>query len=229
MIVSSAGVRDDLLEHFGGVPDRVVVIPNGIDLQRVDRLSREPCPELPSFDGVTVIMVARLCPGKDFSTLIDAVAGAQKTIRVRLVLVGEGDYQNEIEEMISRQNLGQQVLLLGYQSNPFKFMKRSDCFVLSSFHEGFGNVLVEAMALGLPVLSSDCPTGPREIIENGENGFLFPVGDKDALMSLILRLQSDAELRAKLSRAALQRAQNFESRAMVTRYEDLIEEALNEK
>lgn len=224
LIVSSHGVRDDLIEGFGAPDNRVSVVPNGVDLRRIVRQSYAPCPELSPHDGKTIVMVARLCPGKDFMTLFESVAQLRESIDVRLVLVGEGDYKDSLVKRVEELKLEGYVQFAGYQSNPFRFVRRADVFVLSSFHEGFGNVLVEAMALGIPVIASDCPSGPREIIHHAHDGYLFRVGDRNALTLLLKQVLTSPALHHQLAEAALRRAHDFDADHMVSRYEDIMAE-----
>ena len=103
-------------------------------------------------------------------------------------------------------------------------MVHSKIFVLSSYWEGFGNVIIEAMACGVPVISTRCPSGPDEIITDGENGLLVPVGDVDALAEAILKLLKDEPLRKRLAEAGRRRAEDFRVEKMVAEYERVFEE-----
>ena len=126
-------------------------------------------------------------------------------------------------------SLNEDVLLLGFQNNPFQYISKSEVFVLSSFFEGFGNVIVEAMALGVPVISTDCPSGPEEIIEHGINGFLVPVGDYNRMAEYILNILNDNELWNKISLAGLKRAEDFSALKMAKNYEKLFLELTDSK
>ena len=118
--------------------------------------------------------------------LIRAFRRVRASRAVRLVILGEGPDRNRIEETIRDQDLTQDVALPGFEPNPYKFMSHSSVFALSSGWEGFGVVLVEALALGLPVVSTDCTYGPAEILSGGRYGTLVPVGDDEALAKGIL-------------------------------------------
>lgn len=150
-------------------------------------------------DGPPVIVAAgRLTPQKDFATLLHAFAKLLCRRDARLLLLGEGPERGRLESLVKSLNLGRSVDLHGFVPNPFKFMAHARLSVLSSVWEGFGNVLVEAMALGVPVVSTDCPSGPREILRDGALGPLVPVGDSSALADAML-----ARLDAPVDRAAL--------------------------
>jgi glycosyltransferase involved in cell wall biosynthesis len=139
-------------------------------------------------DGPPVILSAgRLTRQKDHKTLVRAFALLRRTTDARLVILGEGQERRNIENLVADLGLERVVQLPGFVLNPFAYMARARLFVLSSRWEGFGNVLVEAMACGVPVVSTDCPSGPAEILQNGDFGRLTPVGDAAALADAMLR------------------------------------------
>ena len=133
-----------------------------------------------------ILGVGRLTQAKDFPTLIRAFALVRKKHPARLMILGEGEERSKLETLVQELGLEKEVSLPGFVDNPYKYMKRAAVFVLSSKWEGFGNVLVEAMALGTPVVSTNCPSGPAEILENGRWGRLVPVGDVYALAEAII-------------------------------------------
>jgi len=110
--------------------------------------------------------------------------------------------------------------MVGFQENPFKYIAKSDVFVLSSLSEGLPGSLIEAMALGVPVASTDCPSGPSEIIESGKNGILVPVGDAHSLASACISVLNDNELKNRLSAGGLERADYFSIQRMSREYND---------
>ncbi len=132
-----------------------------------------------------VLSVGRLCPQKDFPTLIRAFAQARQQTPARLVILGEGPDRPALEGLVSELGLTDSVALPGFAANPYACMARAAAFVLSSRWEGLPTVLIEALACGVPVVSTDCPSGPREILCGGRHGRLVPVGDADALARAI--------------------------------------------
>ena len=128
-----------------------------------------------------IISVGRLSPQKSYSDLIKAVAKVLETQPVRLMILGEGELRPELEGMIADLKLSEHVLLPGFVDNPYKYLAKSDLFVLSSRWEGLPTVLIEALALGTPVVSTNCKNGPDEILMNGRFGTLVAVGDVDGL------------------------------------------------
>jgi glycosyltransferase involved in cell wall biosynthesis len=124
---------------------------------------------------------------KDFAMLIDAFALLRKSMDAKLILLGEGELRCQMEAQIERLGLVGQVLMPGFVKNPTPFYAQADLFVLSSVNEGFGNVIVEALNEGTPVVSTDCPSGPREILEEGKYGILTPVADAEAMAHAMLK------------------------------------------
>jgi glycosyltransferase involved in cell wall biosynthesis len=129
-----------------------------------------------------VLSVSRLSPEKDIPTLLDAFARLhQARPHSRLLLAGDGPDRARLQALVAQHGLQAVVQLPGRVAQPMAWMARADVFVLASQYEGFGNVLVEALASGVPVVSTDCPVGPREILQDGRYGRLVPVGDVAAL------------------------------------------------
>lgn len=170
----------------------VVTIHNPIDIETVQEKALEPV-EHPWFDDniPVIIGVGRLVLAKDFPTLIKAFAEVRRKREARLVILGEGLERPALEQLVKDLNLETSVWLPGFMSNPFRYVARSSVFVLSSRWEGFGNVLVEAMACGTAVVSTECPGGPSEILEDGKWGRLVPVGDHEALAKAMLDTLND--------------------------------------
>ncbi len=133
-----------------------------------------------------IIGVGRLVPVKGFDVLIRAFAGLRQSRPARLMIIGEGPERTALERLAGELGVHGDVDLCGFQENPWAFMKRSSVFVLASRQEPFGNVLAEALALGVPVVATDCPHGPREILDGGRLGRLVPVGDEGALAEAII-------------------------------------------
>ncbi len=138
--------------------------------------------EIPVFLGV-----GRLVKEKDFVTLIAAFAELRRIRPARLIILGEGEERAELERIILQLGIGEDVDMPGFVENPYSYMASVDAFVLSSVREGLANVLIEAMACGCPVIATDCPGGPGEILQDGEFGVLVPVGNKEAMMRAMMK------------------------------------------
>lgn len=170
--------------------DRFDVIPNPVVSQRILTLGSEQVshPWFGDPDHPAVLAVGRLTRQKDFPTLIRAMARVREKIPARLLLVGwgEGEHRGLIRNLTAELGLEDSVQLHGFDANPYKYMRAADLFVMSSEWEGPGHVLIEAQAMGTPVVSTDCPAGPRDTLLDGRAGLLVPVGDSQAMADAII-------------------------------------------
>lgn len=192
IISTSQGVAEDLASIVKMPVEDVKVIYNPIITadffekvaQPVDHpwFSQEQKSQHP-----VIIGVGRLELQKDFHSLIHALAKVRERYPARLMILGEGSLRASLEELIQTLRLSECVALPGFVDNPYAYMAQASIFVLSSLFEGFGNVLGEAMAAGTPVVSTDCQSGPSEILEGGAFGKLVAVGDTDAMSEAILQ------------------------------------------
>lgn len=186
----SDGISDDLAETLGLPRDRITTINNPALTDRVLALSEEPVdhPWLtdPEIAARTCLSVGRLHRQKDFPTLLRALAKARQHKDLRLVILGEGEERPALETLRAELGLQEVVDLPGFSLNPWSYMRRAGVFVSSSSYEGFGNVHVEALGCGCPVVSTDSPSGPADILENGRIGSLVGIGDANGLANAIL-------------------------------------------
>jgi glycosyltransferase involved in cell wall biosynthesis len=225
VVALSKGVASELLSISPSLQDRLTVIHNaGVETDVLEKAT-EPLPQVES--RPLVVACGRLKSLKGFDFLIDAIAEVRRTVPATLWIVGEGEERSALEKRIKRRRLNGHVRLLGFKSNPFKYMAAADVFVLSSLFEGFGNVIVEAMACGAPVVATDCPYGPREIISDGQNGMLVPPANASALAEAILRVLSDEVLSKRLSSEGKKRAEDFDAHRIAAAYEAVFVKALN--
>ncbi|MDZ7828836.1 MAG: glycosyltransferase [Halofilum sp. (in: g-proteobacteria)] len=226
VVATSEGVAADIIKISGIMPNRVHVIPIPVISEDFVRLAQEKANHR-WFDesGIPVIIgVGRLTPQKDFFTLIRAFSILRRSIDARLLILGEGSERSELLRLANELGVVDSIDLPGFVSNPHAWMRQADIFVLSSVWEGFGIVLVEAMGVGTPVVSTDCPHGPREILEDGRWGPLVGVGGADALARAIRKT-----LENPLPPDTLRTAANKYSQKRITdRYLDLFDELLNQ-
>ena len=189
VISLSQGVANDLVETIGISPERVKTIYNPLDISSIQSLAKEPVghPWFRAHEFPVVIAVGRLIKQKDYPTLIRAFSKARQTYPIRLIILGQGEEESKIIALIKELELENDVSMLGFVRNPFAYMARSDVFVLSSAWEGLGSVLLEALAVGTPIVATDCKSGPAEILENGKYGQLVPVGDITKLADAIIK------------------------------------------
>ncbi len=196
IIAVSQGVAKDLAQVAGLPSERIQSIYNPVVSSELLEKAKIPL-EHPWFlpgEPPVILGVGKLEAQKDFPTLIRAFARVRQVRPSRLVILGWGPERPQLEALIQKLGLESDVALLGYIDNPYAYMARAAVFVLSSAWEGLPTVLIEAMAVGVPVVSTDCKSGPSEILDNGKYGLLKPVGDSNALAEGILNVLS-GELR----------------------------------
>lgn len=213
VIAVSQGAADDLVRTAGLPPERVAVIFNPVitpDLLAA-RNAAPPHPWLEDGQPPVVLGVGRLTAQKDFPTLLRAFALVRRRRLARLIILGEGQDRPELEVLVAQLGLQDDVALPGYQPAVPAFMARAAVFVLSSAWEGLPTVLIEALALTRRIVSTDCPSGPREILQHGRLGRLVPMHDPEALGEAILTCldhpgtrASDAALEPYTERAAVE-------------------------
>ena len=190
VIVISQGIKDDLQQELGLKDVPIHVIWNaaiskdslGKAQESVDHPWLQKDREIP-----VIINVARLAPQKDLPTLIDAVSQVQRNKRCRLIILGEGPLRDDLLDHARKRGLEEDFDLPGFVDNPYAWMARADCFALSSLWEGFGIVVAEALSMGIPVVSTDCPSGPREILGDGRYGKIVPMADSQAMAGALER------------------------------------------
>ncbi|MCP4680794.1 MAG: glycosyltransferase [Desulfobacterales bacterium] len=187
IIAVSHGVASDI-NTITGIPiEKIPVIANPVITPELPTLARGPV-DHPWFnqDIPIILGMGGFRRQKDFPTLIRAFATAQKQRRMRLVILGEGRQRSRLEKLSQELGIEQDFHLPGFMENPYPYMSRANLFALSSLWEGSPNALTEALAIGTPVVSTDCRSGPGEVLQNGRYGILVPPGDPEALAQAIL-------------------------------------------
>lgn len=228
IVAVSEGVREDIAAHLHPRQRRRLhVIANPVLAQDWRERAEAPVAEDGyGADGAPVILsVGRLSEEKNFAGLIRAFARLRTPMRLRLAIVGEGPQRAALQALIDELGLGRVVRLLGQRDNPYAYMRRARVFALASQFEGFGNVLVEAMACGAPVVSTDCPVGPREVLAGGRYGLLVPPDDPGALAEAIERQVRHAD--PQVLAAAREHALQFTVERSAERYLQLFERLLD--
>ena len=222
----SEGVRKDIATFARLAHNRTAAIFNPIvtpDFQSF--LEEEPLSDLPAPKDHRIIMTCgRLHPVKDQETLIRAFARLAPSLKADLVILGDGPLRAELEQLAQALQISERVHFLGYVKNPLAYMKQADVFALSSRIEGLSNVLVEALYCGLRVISTDCPSGPGEVLKGGELGSLVPVGDVAALSDAMAKSLAEPIDRVPLKR----RAEDFSVSCIADQYEALLSDLFGE-
>jgi glycosyltransferase involved in cell wall biosynthesis len=219
VVAVSQGVADDMSRTAGISRERINVIYNPVVTPRTQQLAGEqPAVRIGESANVpTFVAVGRLVPEKDFMTLIEGFTRLHAKRAANLAIIGDGPLREHLERRCCELGIAQNVTFLGYIKNPLPYVKSAVALVMSSTQEGFGNVLVEALSVGTPVISTDCPYGPREILAGGRYGILVPVGQPDAIadaMDSILDDRPSASL-------CKQRADDFNVETIAKEYINL--------
>ena len=228
IICVSNGIAVDLLKIVG-CKEKIKVIYNPVIDGKIYDLAEKPVSHIWFSDPKIPIIIAvgRLVECKNYPDLFKSFNLVIKSHPAYLVILGAGPEIKKLTALVQKMNLSQHITFLGFQENPFKYMKKASVFVLSSLQEGFGNVIIEAMACGTPVVSVNCPTGPGEIIENMKNGILVPVNDEKNMASAILRILNDKNLAKNFSIEGQKRAEFFSVKRSVQEYEKIFQLLMN--
>jgi glycosyltransferase involved in cell wall biosynthesis len=221
IVATSRGVADDLTKNFGVDPDAIEVVPNPVDLDGVRRKAREDA-VLDAGPGPVIVAAGRLADAKNYPLLIDAIAVLRQSVPARLFILGQGELEPALRRHISSKGLDEAVTLLGFHQNPWKFIARADVFALSSHYEGFGNVLIEAMALGVPVVAT-ASAGTRDIINHGVDGLLVETHTADALAAALRQVLENPGRRSEMAREAQIAAERFAAPKVIARYDAVLE------
>ncbi|MGC9027256.1 MAG: glycosyltransferase [bacterium] len=251
ILCNSKGIRNDLIESFNLKADKIKVINNPYNIESIKSLSEESLEteHKEIFNSPVIINVGRFMTPKGQWHLLRAFKKVKAEIKdVKLVMLGEGWFEQYLRQLIKDLDLENSVYLLGFQKNPFKFVSKASIFVLSSLWEGFPNVIVEAMICGTPVISTDCRSGPREIlapntdplyetttIEYASYGVLVPVMDQtmykaedpltleeSLFADAMIKLLKDEDMRHTYSVKGRKRAEDFKSDKIIKEYLDII-------
>lgn len=204
VICVSKDMQKEMEQLLPAPAGTLCTIYNPLDLQKIHRLMETPIAwqQLSRTDSPLILAVGRLTAAKDYPTLLAAFARIRTRRSAKLVIIGDGEEEAALKALVEQLGIRADVAFLGFQANPFAWMKACDVYVLSSQWEGLPGALLEALACGAPVVSTDCKTGPREILEDGRWGRLVPVGEPDALAQAIEAVLDDSMPSSSASRAA---------------------------
>lgn len=223
LITPSQGVADDLRHLWPDLRSPIEVVANAVLYNDRVELSAGPPGGLPRpRPPLLVLACGRLVAQKGFAVLLDAFARLPADRGAHLWILGEGPLRGELAAKIDRLGLAERVWLAGFHPDPRPFFAAADLFVLSSLWEGFANVVVEALAAGTPVVTTRCPHGPAEILEQGACGRLVPPDDPQALARVLVELLDDPDQRAHLTAVGLRRAGDFSASKIAARYLELL-------
>ena len=226
LVAVSDGVADDLALTLKLPRENISRVYNPVVTPEIAEMARA-IPDHPwmSDEGPPIVLsVGRLARVKDFPTLLRAFRQVSQSRRARLIILGEGSWRRRLENMVRKLGIETIVSMPGWNANPYAFMNRASVLVLSSKREGLGNVLIEAMACGCPCVSTNCPSGPSEILDKGRYGQLVPVGNAPALAAAIEHVLNSPPNRSTL----LARARQFSINTAIDHYERIVVEKVLE-
>ena len=225
IIVPSQGTARDTRWRFFGPAKRLQVIPNGIDSAMVRKAGKEPAPGMEQLPpGLPRLCVAaRLSEEKEIHLVIEAMNQIREQHPCALIVVGEGPEREALAQKARYLNLADRVIFAGYRNNVFPYLSRADLYVHTCQFEGFGYAMLEAMACGTPVVATDCPHGPREVLSGGRDGVLVAPGSAKALGEGIAGILGNPERQRQFVERGLQRAEELSVINMAHRYQVLFQ------
>lgn len=207
---------------------KIRIIYNPVTDNKILKLAKEPIdnPFLTNSKIPVIASVGRLVKAKDYPNLLKAFNLVVKKQPAFLIILGEGPEEQKIKIIASKLGISKNLALLGFKKNPYKYIKKASIFVLSSFREGFGNAVIEAMACGTPVVATNGRSGTGEIIENGKNGVLVPISNPEALAGAILEILNNPSLSIRLSSEGRKRSEYFSIEKSVKKYEEIFDKLI---
>mgnify|MGYP000576591099 FL=1 len=226
-------MKEEIKELYPSLSHKIEYIYNPLDCNNIIEQGNENIEKMTSYEKELIesdyfLAISRLdAVQKDFETLIEGYSILKNSnVKERLYIIGEGNGRVKIEKMIEEKNLGEDVILLGEKKNPYVWMKHSKLFIHSSKYEGFGVVLLEALMLDKFVISSNCPTGPTEILTNPKVGELFNVGDANQLAEKVLKILYDKDYQKELLKNIQLKKKEFELSEITEKFHKTIEKSM---
>lgn len=226
VIALSNGVKENIIRRYNVNPKKIQVIYNPVDVNGIEHLIGDgniagEHKSIFTDDAKVIITAGRLVKDKDHETLLHAFAKLKRRINTKLVILGEGELEASLKAKAEELEIADNVYFLGFQRNPYIYFKHADLFALSSLHEGFGHVLAEALATGIPVVSTNCRPGASEVLNDGEFGVMCNVGDaEDMAVKLYETLTRDNEQLMQMVENGKERARAFDAKRIAKQYEE---------
>ena len=227
-------MKEEIKELYPSLSHKIEYIYNPLDCNNIIEQGNENIEKMTSYEKELIesdyfLAISRLdVVQKDFETLIEGyLILKNKGIKEKLYIIGEGNGRVKIEKMIEEKKLGEDVILLGEKKNPYVWMKHSKLFIHSSKYEGFGVVLLEALMMDKFIVSSNCPTGPTEILTNPKVGELFDVGDANQLAEKVLKVLYDKDYQKELLKNIQLKKKEFELSEITEKFHKTIENLCN--
>lgn len=224
VVVISDDMKKEMIELYPFLENKVVRIYNSMNIKNIEEQATIIREEDKIFlNDEYILAIGRLEETqKDFSTLLKAYALIEKNIKEKLYIIGDGRHKNNLEQLVKELEIEDRVKFLGFIRNPYPFIKNSKIFVHSSKFEGLPTVLIEAIILGKAIVSTDCPTGPREILTDGYNGVLTKLSDKNDMAKKIEKILMDKNIREEFERRTLEKRKEFDSNLVIKELEKIL-------
>ncbi len=226
VIVNSIEFKNEMKKKFNINPKCIF---NPLDKTKILKLSKKKINKniFKYKSSLKLISVGRLVDQKDHFTLLRAIKLINSKCKIELIIIGRGIYQSNIKNFILENKLTKNIRLINFKKNPFPYIKLADALILSSKYEGLPNVLLEALTLGKPIISSNCPTGPKEILSKGKGGLLFKVGDYKTLSKKILFMKNNFKECIKKTRYAQKYLSRYDEKKNLKKYYFLISKIMS--
>lgn len=224
IVTISEDMEKEGREVYPFLKDKFVTIYNSFDIAEIEKKAENiDRKDLELMREPYILSIGRLEETqKDFTTLIKAFSQAKGKIVEKLYIIGEGRHKEQLENLVENLNLKNEVVFLGFKSNPYPWIKNSSFFVHSSKFEGLPTVLIEASILGKAIISTDCPTGPREILEDGKCGILVEVANDKEFSTKMIFLSNDIKEKVELEKLSKFESKRFSSKEVIKKIEELI-------
>lgn len=220
-IVNSLETKKDFLKYY---KIKSTCVYNPLDIKRIKQLSKEKVPKIFKKKKLKIINIGRLSEEKDHMTFLKALCLLKDQISYEAVIMGRGKLEYKIKKFIIENDLKKNIRLVGYKSNPYPYIKQSNFVILTSLHEGLPNVLLEALVLKKFVISSNCVSGPKEILSNGKGGALFKVRNYKELARLIIFYNKNLKMRSRKIKFALKNIYRFDYKKNLNLYSKLVQD-----
>jgi len=232
VVALSHGVKNNIISRYKVKPDKIEVIYNPVDMKKIQASMKtgtlkEEHQSIFNGNEKIIITAGRLVEDKDQQTLIKAFASVREKINAKLVILGEGELEADLKELAKKRQLQDHVHFLGFQENPYVYFAQADLFCLTSKREGFGHVLAEALAAGVPIVSTKAEPGAVEVLDHGKYGLIGEIGNEQEIAEKILQVfrWTEAE-RKRVIEKGLERVETFRAEVIVKQYEKVFLETL---
>jgi glycosyltransferase involved in cell wall biosynthesis len=222
IVVPSYGLGKSIAARSNRFEEKITVIHNSIDLQKIRLMTRE-LSDIPPIAQPYIAAMGRLTGQKNFSLLLHAYAKSNIRNKMRLVIIGDGEFLSRLKVQTEELKISDRVIFTGFSKNPFPIIQQSAVFVNTSTFESFCNVILEALSVGVPVVASNCPFGPAEIIEQGANGYLFNTRSEEELVAIFNAIEKDPETLNKLKAQTIATSEKFSLKTIGDQWQQLIE------